>query len=116
MGAQSPSGGGEDSDRRDAPRMPGRVHYSAGRVEGEGLIHDLSLTGARVEEVSQNLAPGTRIELYFSVGQDRVPIHAQAEVVRQSRRGFAIRFVKLDNKMKDLLFAALPPAMALNDD
>ncbi len=103
----------EESERRSAP-APGGVRYSAGRIEGTGSFHDLSLTGACISTQSGIPPVGAAATLFFCIGEDDV-FTVSAEVVRELDDGFAVRFVRLDPRIQDLLIAALPLASALRE-
>ena len=104
----------EESERRSAPRTSGRVRYSAGRIEGTGFFYDLSLTGARISTQSGIPRVGTAATLFFCIGEDDA-VTVNAEVVRELDNGFAVRFVRLDPRIQDLLIAALPLTSALRE-
>jgi hypothetical protein len=44
------------------PTVPGRVNFTAGEIEGGGMILDISAGGANVHEASHRLEPGTKVE------------------------------------------------------
>ncbi len=93
---------------RAAPRAAVQVHFSAGRIDGTGVLEDLSLSGARIASASACPAPGTKIELVLILsGTERV--RAPAEVVRSTAKGFAVRFQRVDGELRDFVTAALPP-------
>ena len=101
--------GPEDRARpRSAPRAPVQVQFSAGRVDGTGVIGDLSLSGAWIAEASASPAAGTLIALFLDTGAGE-PVRATAEVVRRTAKGFAVRFPTLNPQLRDFLSAALPP-------
>ncbi len=104
----------EESERRSAPRAPGRVRYSAGRIEGTGSFYDLSLTGACISTQSGIPRVGTAATLFFCSGEDNV-VTVSAEVVRELDNGFAVRFVRLDPRIQAFLIAALPLTSALRE-
>ncbi len=103
----------EESERRSAP-TPGGVRYSAGRIEGTGSFHDLSLTGACISTQSGIPRVGAAATLFFCIGEDDV-VTVSAEVVRELGDGFAVRFVRLDPRIQALLIAALTLTSALRE-
>ena len=72
------------AERRDAPRLPGRVRFSAGRQEGTGLIEDLSLSGAHIAEANWCPDPGTQVRLYFASKESERPLCAFGKVIRST--------------------------------
>ena len=56
-------------DKRQHPRFRARfdVLYSSGRMEGAGVLTDISYSGARLEETSIQPTVGTRVRLYVFV-------------------------------------------------
>ena len=95
-----------DSERRDAPRLPGRVRFSAGRSEGSGLIEDLSLSGAHVAEASCSPELGTRVRLFFATNESETPLYAFGTVVRRSPASFVLRFQAVEPNLQGFLLAA----------
>ena len=79
-------------ERRLAQRFKLRVPvgFAGGAVEGRGVTVDLSVSGARVTEVTASVANGATIQLAFGVLDSSFTI--RAEVVRQTGDGFAARF------------------------
>lgn len=88
------------------PSVPDIVYFHANGIEGNGLIKDISLTGAHVAEASEALQPGTRTDLYFLQPATLRRIHAVAEVVRRTRTGFAVRFRRMERELEGLVLAA----------
>ncbi len=105
-------------ERRRAPRisdkthpsLPGRVNFSVEKVEGEGLLHDLSVTGAQVAEVTLHLQPGTLVALYFLEEETQRRMRAVGEVVRETDSGFALRFVRVERELERLVLSAVSKA------
>ena len=94
------------SERRDAPRLPGRVCFSAGRLEGSGLIEDLSLSGAHVAQVDSCPELGTRVRLFFATDESETPRHATGKVIRRDDSSFALRFDVVEPSLQSFLLAA----------
>ena len=102
-------------ERRVAPRVssrvhptvPGHVNFAAGMIEGHGLILDISATGAHVYMASHRLGLGTRVDLYFLQARTERQLHAIAEVVRETESGFAVRFLKVERKLRSLVLSAV---------
>ena len=95
-----------DSERRDAPRLPGRVCFSAGRSEGSGLIEDLSLSGAHVAEASCSPELGSRVRLFFATKESEAPLYAFGTVVRRGPTSFVLRFEAVEPNLQGFLLAA----------
>ena len=94
------------------PTIPGQVNFRAGEVEGSGLILDLSSTGAHIFRASHELEPGTKVELYFLQPSTSRRMHATCEVVRNTESGFAVKFLRLERELEQLVLAptSKPPA------
>ena len=93
---------------RAAPQTPIEVHFSAGRIDGTGMLEDLSLSGCQIASASACPAPGTKVELALVRTGKGEPVQALAEVVRSTAKGFAVRFQRVDQRLRDFLTAALP--------
>ncbi len=100
-----PGEGDDASERRVAPRYRrhGPVRFTTDEVEGQGTLHDISVTGARVDEVSILLKPGTAAQLEFAPRVDCLPIRVRALVIRETENGFAVEFSSVDPRLKRLL-------------
>ena len=96
---------------RFLPRVP--VEYENGGP-GSGILWNISESGARIEEVSRLVAPGTTLTLRFSffVGSFDVPL--RGETVRRTDSGFAVRFIGVSEPQLDMLRRALPGATTRN--
>ena len=110
------------ADRRTAkrvlarlhPTVPGRVNFTAGEIEGGGMILDISAGGANVHEASHRLEPGTKVELFFLQPKTERRIRGEAEVVRKTKTGFAVRFLRLERELKTLVLAAVAKSKSEN--
>ncbi len=94
-----------DGERRVAPRYRrhGPVRFTTDEVEGQGTLHDISVTGARLDEVSIVLKPGTSAQLEFAPRVDCLPVRVRALVIREIDNGFAVEFSSVDPRLKRLL-------------
>ena len=92
-------------ERRAAPRFRDRfkVLFRTDEEQGSGTLHDISMGGACVEGASIPLKPGTRVRLEFAPRPDCLPVEVRAEVVRETKNGFAVEFSVLDPRLKRLL-------------
>lgn len=93
--------------KRAAPRIRLSVSFSSGRLEGIGYIKDISLTGAKILLLEPSGQPKleTMIDLWFSIGSDKGPVPARGRVVRSSPTEFAVEFVRVAERVQDLLLA-----------
>jgi hypothetical protein len=89
----------ETTNKRHENRVPIflKVHYSFGRVEGVGVLADVSYSGALIEDTSARPEIGTRIVLCVylmsPLGFGEVgPFELACHVVRHSSTGFAIEY------------------------
>lgn len=99
-----------DNERRVEPRFPihAPVQFNNGNVEGTGMTGNVSMSGARIDEVSEAPRAGTTLELRFSfyVGSFETPFRGRW--VRPTRDGFAVEFTGLEPSQQELLRRALP--------
>ncbi len=87
------------TNRRRDNRIPIRLEafYSAGRVEGVGVLANISYSGALIEETVMRPEIGTRVVLYVylhprSAFAAETPFELAGHVVRHSSNGFAIEY------------------------
>ena len=102
----------DDIERARANRfeVPVQIKYSAGAVRGEGVLCNISSTGALIDEATLNLTLGTELTLELCFFGDSAPVEISAKVVRKVASGFALHFVKLDERLKKLLKVVLRKA------
>jgi hypothetical protein len=91
---------------QDYPSLPGTVLFSAGAIRGSGILLDISATGANVYQPSKNLPKGVVADLYFLQPNTGRRLHAEAEVVRRTESGFAVRFRRVERELEALVVAA----------
>jgi hypothetical protein len=113
--AHQPTSRAAGGERRKAPRIPWEVQFSSGRLEGTGLIQDLSLSGANVMAVGPQPAPGEPARLFFSTRWSGQPLVLVAQVTRRTDCGFAVRFCDADARLKSQLIAAGLGLLRLTD-
>ncbi len=89
----------ETTNRRPYNRISIRLEafYSAGRVEGDGVLANISYSGALVEDTKVRPAIGTFVVLYVhleppSAFAAETPFELTGHVVRRSSAGFAIEY------------------------
>ncbi len=101
----------ETTNRRPDNRIPIRLEafYSAGRVEGDGVLANISYSGALVEDTTIQPEIGTRVVLYVylqppSAFAAATPIKLAGHVVRHRSNGFAIEYKdNLDPDMRRMV-------------
>jgi len=91
---------------RDYPRVPGSVSFSAGVIEGSGIILDISATGAHVYRPTKDLPKGAVADLFFLQPDTGRKLHAVGQVVRHTETGFAVRFLRVERELEALVLAA----------
>jgi hypothetical protein len=74
------------------------------------VLSDLSVTGARIEKATDRLVMGARLTLLIAVREDCFPMEIEAEVVRDTATGFAIKFLNVDDRLKNFLEFAMRQA------
>ena len=93
-------------ERRAAERYSARlpVEFHCGALVGYGWIMDMSLSGARLAEVSYWPLLGKRLRILLCLDQAKGSMEVPAEVVRYTEtEGFAVRFPFLNpNEVKIL--------------
>jgi hypothetical protein len=108
---ETPASGEASSgaDRREEERIDkfGWARFQSGDVEGQGLATNLSLSGVMIERASQQLGPGTKVVLRLKVAGGYETVSIEAEVVRESDTGFALRFTNLEPRVASLLGDAI---------
>jgi hypothetical protein len=86
--------------------------FSGRQVEGRGTVRNISLSGALIEEASHLLIAGGDVELRFAFFEGSLPVALHAEVVRETPTGFAVRFVRVDPRVREILRTAIARAAA----
>jgi hypothetical protein len=91
-------------NRRREGRIPTRFEalYSAGRLEGAGVLLDISYSGALFAETSLRPELGKTIRAYVFV-QPVNPIELVGEVVRLTDDGFAVKYELTDPELRRLV-------------
>ncbi len=70
---------------------------------GQGMLANVSYSGALVEPASESIELGTRLVLRCSLFVGSFDIELAGEIVRNTDGGFAVRFVDLGPRQMDLL-------------
>ena len=95
-----------DDGRRAAPRAKGwiPVCIRLGDSVSTGTIHDMSVSGARIEGCPLMPAEGSELTLSPSLEDRESRLWIRATVVRLvGEGGFAVRFVEMDPVTEELL-------------
>lgn len=108
--AQPPAPQAAVGERRRAPRIPWEVQFSSGRLEGTGILRDLSVSGAHIMALGIQPAPGEPARLYFSTCWTEEPLVVVAKVTRRTDSGFAVRFCEADPRLIAAGLGLLRPA------
>ena len=97
----------ETTNRRPDNRIPIRLEafYSAGRVEGDGVLANISYSGALIEDTTIQPEIGTFVVLHVylrppSAFTALTPFELAGHVVRHRSNGFAIEYK--DNLDRDV--------------
>ena len=94
------------SQTRAATRYPVAIAVAFGgrhELSLEGMISDLSTSGARVEGGGAPPEPGTMVQLELSLPEDPA-LRILSRVVRETESGgFAVEFVELDLHARKIL-------------
>ncbi len=89
----------ETTNRRPDKRIP--IHlaalYSSGRIEADGLLANISYSGALIEDTTVRPEIGTFVVVYVrleppSAFEAATPFELDGHVVRHSSNGFAIEY------------------------
>ena len=88
--------------RKDRVQTALQAFYAVGREEGMGEMVDVSISGARFEEVTTLPRVGTTllIKVLRSKGE---PVELEGDVVRHTPTGFAIHFKQFTTALGDLM-------------
>jgi len=84
------------------------AHYSSGPEEGIGVLANISLSGALIEDSSVQPTVGSRVRIYvFTEPVDPIapasPYELVGRVVRHSRSGFAIEYESANPEVRLLV-------------
>jgi len=89
-------------DRRQAARITSVVFYSSGRIEGRGLLYDLSASGARIVDGSTAVALGAAVQLVLPDFPSLAGVPIRGRVARLLGSGFAVEFAQIDERLTAL--------------
>ncbi len=89
----------ETTNKRPYNRIPIRlaVFYSSGRIEGDGVLGNISYSGALIEDITMQSEIGMSVVLYSdlkpsSAFEAATPFKLAGRVIRHTSTGFAIEY------------------------
>ena len=91
---------------RDYPSVPGSVTFVAGVIEGNGIILDISTTGAHVYRPTKDLPKGAVADFFFLQPQTGRKLRAIGQVTRNDETGFAVHFLRIERELENLVLSA----------
>jgi hypothetical protein len=94
-------------------RVRFRATYRARSVEGSGFVRNISHSGALIDPAEPPLLAGGQTKLRFSFFEDSLPVEVKAEVVRETKTGFAVRFTEMDPRVRGIIKQAISRARSL---
>ncbi len=103
-------------DDRDYKRAGDRVSvrfratYRARTIEGSGFVRNISHSGALIDPAEPPLLAGGQTKLCFSFFEGSLPVEVKAEVVRETKTGFAVRFTEMDPRLRGVIKQAIARA------
>ena len=111
-------------DRAETARSPRakvrfKTDYFGRQVQGCGIVYDISTTGALIEESEHLLMAGGEVRLKFSFYDGSTPVEIDARVARETDKGFAVHFLEMNARTRNLLKVAISRALSrgpLDDD
>jgi hypothetical protein len=92
--------------RRVAPRVELSIPVAVelGTTCDDGLLSDISLSGARLERTGIRPPIGSQVTIIFSLKGHRMPFEVVARVIRATESGgYAVQFEAIDPKLKAAL-------------
>jgi hypothetical protein len=101
--------GSGKSDSAERYRLRVQVGILAPDGQARGAVHDMSVSGARIEKVNAAPEEGSKLRLGFAFYAHALPVPIHATVVRRTETGgFAVRFDNVDFRTQILLRSLLP--------
>jgi PilZ domain len=94
-----------EEDRREYERLPVNfpATFTAGGVNGQGLVVDISIAGCSFHTQAQ-LAEGNILRMVLQVPNETHPVNLQAAIVRSIRSGRAgVEFLEFENGERERL-------------
>lgn len=76
------------------------THFSSQRQEGEGVLADISYTGARVEDTGIQPKIGALAILYVCLPDDAKPFQLEGKIARHTDSGFAIEYERANEETR----------------
>ena len=78
------------------------VAFNAGRLEGEGVLADLSASGAAIERATQRPVVGSQLRIEIFVEPNRT-LQLRGTVSRHTETGFAVEHIGLSEELDELV-------------
>ncbi len=97
----------------DRARVRFRAEYRARGVDGSGFVRNISHSGALIDPAEPPLLAGGTLKLRFSFFEDSLPVEVKAEVVRETKTGFGVRFTEMDPRLRGIIKQAISRARSL---
>jgi len=92
------------SPRANRVRMGVRAGVEVGGLWSEGVLHDVSTSGARVEGAQVTPRLGAEVTVSFVVAMDEPVFRARGVVTRRTvTEGFAVQFALVEPKLEQIL-------------
>lgn len=102
----------EDTRKSRRINVRFRAEFTGRKVRGAGVVQNISLGGALIEQADPLLLSGGEVKVRFSFFENALPVEVPAEIVRETRSGFAVRFLDLNRRMRNVLTVAISRAAA----
>ena len=102
----------EDTRKSRRINVRFRAEFTGRKVRGAGVVQNISLGGALIEQADPLLLSGGEVKVRFSFFENSVPVEVPAEIVRETSSGFAVRFRDLSRRMRSVLTVAISRAAA----
>ena len=103
----------DPTNRRGKPRVRVRfpVTFIGRNTEGRAYAENISVSGALLVDAEPLLLAGGKIRVSFSLFPDSLPIEIDADVVRETEDGFAVKFSDRDPRARGVLRRAVAKAL-----
>jgi hypothetical protein len=87
------------------------VSFTGRNTQGRAYAQNISVSGALLVDADPLLLAGGKIRVSFSLFPDSLPIDIDADVVRETEDGFAVRFSDTDPRARGVLRRAVAKAL-----
>jgi hypothetical protein len=99
-----------ESRQKERVEVQFSAEFRGRRVRGQGLVKNISESGALIDNADPLIMEGGRIRVRFSFFEDSVPIEIPAVVTRETPTGFGVRFSDMEPRLRRLLSVAISRA------